>query len=71
MSVRGILFPEAAFGLGDFVQKRSGGQWHGKVVGFYATELTAVGYCIESYYEPGSVQLYPEKALAPWNPEES
>lgn len=55
------------FVLGDLVRKKSGGWWHGRVVGFYSTELTPVGYCVESYYERGSVQIYPEKALEPWD----
>jgi R67 dihydrofolate reductase len=55
------------FKLGDFVTKVSGSQWHGRVVGFYSTDLTPIGYCVESYFERGSVQLYPEKALAEWN----
>jgi dihydrofolate reductase (trimethoprim resistance protein) len=32
------------------------------------TTLTPVGYCVESYYETGSVQIYPEAALKPWKP---
>jgi hypothetical protein len=51
--------------LGDHVRKRSGSSWQGRVVGFYATKLTPVGYCIESEREPGSVQIYPEAALEP------
>jgi dihydrofolate reductase (trimethoprim resistance protein) len=49
------------------VRKKSGGEWHGTVVGFYATSLTPIGYCVESAYEKGSVQIYPEKALEPWD----
>jgi hypothetical protein len=52
-----------AFKLGDFVQKKSGSSWRGKVVGFYSTNLTPRGYCVESANEPGSVQIYPEAAL--------
>ncbi len=51
------------FKLGDFVQKKSGSSWRGKVVGFYSTNLTPRGYCVESAYESGSVQIYPEAAL--------
>lgn len=50
-------------GLGTTVHKVGGAQWSGKVVGFYSTALTPVGYAVESIAEPGSVQIYPEKAL--------
>lgn len=50
-------------GLGTIVYKVGGAQWSGKVVGFYSTALTPVGYAVESIAEPGSVQIYPEKAL--------
>lgn len=53
-----------AFKLGDRVYKKSGSSWRGKVVGFYSTALTPVGYAVESDTESGSVQIYPEKALA-------
>ena len=49
--------------LGTRVRKRSDSSWQGRVVGFYATSLTPVGYCVESEREPGSVQIYPEAAL--------
>lgn len=55
--------PFSAFIVGDRVRKKSGSNWHGHVVGFYSTELTPIGYCIESEREPGSVQIYPEAAL--------
>ena len=51
------------FKIDNFVRKKSGSIWRGKVVGFYSTKLTPTGYCVESIYEPGSVQLYPEAAL--------
>jgi hypothetical protein len=51
------------FKLGDTVKKVKGSQWHGKVVGFYSTELTTEGYAIESSTETGSVQIYPAAAL--------
>ncbi|OWV62531.1 hypothetical protein ATY75_11940 [Rhizobium sp. N122] len=53
------------FKLGDRVSKKSGSSWNGRVVGFYSTELTPVGYCVESERETGSVQIYPEAALLP------
>jgi len=52
------------FKLGDFVYKTKGSQWTGYVVGTYSTELTPEGYCVESYYYKGSVQIYPAAALA-------
>lgn len=51
------------FSLGDRVRKVRGGSWQGRVVGFYSTELTPVGYAIESEREKGSVQIYPQEAL--------
>ena len=51
------------FGLRDRVRKTKGSSWQGRVVGFYSTSLTPIGYCVESEREPGSVQLYPESAL--------
>lgn len=51
------------FKLGDRLRKTKGSSWQGTVVGFYTTSLTPVGYAIESEREPGSVQIYPEKAL--------
>lgn len=58
---------EAKFRLGDWVKKRSGGRWRGKVVGWYQTSLTPEGYAVESAFEPGSVQIYPVTALEPWD----
>lgn len=51
------------FALGDLVRKTRGSQWHGHIVGFYSTELTPIGYAVESMTERGSVQIYPESAL--------
>ena len=51
------------FKRGDYVRKVVGSKWNGRVVGFYTTELTQRGYAVESMYEIGSVQIYPEKAL--------
>ena len=53
------------FKLKDRVRKTKGSSWQGHVVGFYSTELTPIGYCVESEREPGSVQIYPENALEP------
>lgn len=60
---------DRAFQIGQLVGKKSGSSWTGKVVGFYSTDQTPVGYCVESIREPGSVQIYPERALAPYTPE--
>jgi len=49
--------------LGDRVRKKNGSSWQGVIVGSYSTALTPVGWCVESEREPGSVQIYPEKAL--------
>jgi hypothetical protein len=51
------------FKLGDYVAKKSGSQWSGRIVGEYSTELTPEGYAVESSTEHGSVQIYPAKAL--------
>ena len=50
------------FSLGQRVTKISGSSWTG-LVWFYSTSLTPVGICVESENEPGSVQIYPAKAL--------
>ena len=51
------------FSLGQRVTKTRGSKWTGKIVGFYSTELTPIGYAVESETEIGSVQIYPEAAL--------
>ena len=51
------------FGIGDNVRKVRGSQWHGRVVGWYSTELTPEGYAVESDTERGSVQISPASAL--------
>lgn len=56
--------PGKKFNLGDRVRKTKGGSWHGRVCGFYSTTQTPIGYTVESEREPGSVQIYPEAALA-------
>jgi hypothetical protein len=55
--------PVRKYTLGDRLTKTKGSAWTGRVVGFYSTSLTPVGYAIESENEPGSVQIYPEKFL--------
>ncbi len=54
--------------LGDYVAKKSGSSWRGRVVGGYSTDTTPNGYVVESWYERGSVQLWPEAALEDWFP---
>lgn len=49
--------------IGDRVRKKSGASWQGIIVGSYSTTLTPFGWAVESEREPGSVQIYPEKAL--------
>lgn len=51
------------FSLGQRVRKIKGASWQGRIVGVYSTDLTPVGYAVESEREPGSVQIYPEAAL--------
>ncbi len=57
------------FQLGDRVTKTKGSNWTGRVVGFYSTSLTPIGYAVESETEKGSVQIYPEQALRPFLPD--
>lgn len=54
---------EPKFTLGQRVTKTKGSKWTGRVVGFYSTTLTPIGYAVESETETGSVQIYPEAAL--------
>ena len=51
------------FELGEAVRKIKGSQWNGEIVGTYSTVLTPEGYCVESFTEKGSVQIYPAAAL--------
>ena len=55
------------YGLGDRLRKKSGTWWEGKVVGFYSTKKTPVGYAIqlEMPYQDQDVpvQIYPETAV--------
>lgn len=55
--------PLGTWVIGTRLRKKSGSSWQGRVVGYYSTSLTHVGYCIESEREPGSVQIYPASAL--------
>ena len=52
------------FRMGDRVRKHSGSWWEGRIVGFYTTAQTPVGYCVQLDTVPnGPVQIYPEAAL--------
>ena len=51
------------FRLGQIVRKTTGSEWSGRVVGFYSTNLTPEGYCVESFMHLGAVQIYPARAL--------
>lgn len=69
-NIRAVLAKHGAelvgrkYRMGDRVAKIKGSSWTGLVVGFYSTSLTPIGYAVESENEPGSVQIYPESALA-------
>lgn len=52
------------FQLGDMVRKRSGSWWEGRVVGFYSTEQTLDGVCVQMDKPMGPVQIYPASTLA-------
>lgn len=58
-----VVNVQGKFKLRDHVYKSKGPSWVGHVVGFYSTELTPVGYAVESSQERGSVQIYPEAEL--------
>ena len=51
------------FNIGELVRKIRGSDWQGIVVGTYSTSLTPEGYCVESLFHKGSVQIYPAHAL--------
>lgn len=62
-----IKEPFGCWKIGTRLRKKGGASWHGRVVGYYSTDLTPVGYAVESEREPGSVQIYPAAALEPVN----
>lgn len=62
-----FLDGECNFAMGDMVQKKQGSKWRGQVIGFYSTPKTPYGYAVESAFEEGSVQVWPEAALERWN----
>ena len=51
------------FKIGDHVFKVKGSQWSGRIVGWYSTDLTPIGWAVESFIERDSVQIYPDAAL--------
>jgi len=53
--------------IGDKVKKKTNSSWRGTVCGFYSTKHTPEGYCVESSFEPGSVQVWPLAALEDWD----
>lgn len=61
--------PGAIWPLGAKVRKKRGSSWRGTVCGYYSTPHTPVGYCVDSAFEPGSVQVWPEVALEDWDGE--
>lgn len=56
---------DAMFASGDMVQKKGIAQWRGKIVGWYRPANGKLGFSVESMFEHGSVQIYPQTALEP------
>lgn len=54
---------KSAFSIGDLVRKKSGSWWEGRVVGFYSTEQTPDGVCVQLDKPMGPVQIYLASAL--------
>ena len=55
----------AKFRWTQHVRKTGGSEWSGPICGFYSTQGTPIGYCVESECHKGSVQIWPEAALEP------
>ena len=53
----------SGFEFGQRVRKSGGAQWQGRVCGYYVTDMTTSGVCVESERERYSVQVYPARAL--------
>jgi hypothetical protein len=53
----------ARWRIGTYVEKKFGSSWRGRVCGYYSTSNTPIGYAVESIYDPGAVQIWPEAAL--------
>ncbi|QXV74745.1 dihydrofolate reductase protein [Rhizobium phage RHEph22] len=68
ITVRNVAFAteEPPYEIGDWVHKKSGSYWEGRVVGYYSTKQTHEGYCVQLMgMENGPVQIYPRSALNP------
>lgn len=52
-----------SFQIGQIVRKKSGSWWEGRVVGYYSTEQTPDGVCVQLDKPMGPVQIYPASAL--------
>lgn len=63
LTISGVSAMSDRIEIGTRVRKKSGSEWRGTVVGTYSTDLTPVGFCVESEFHPGSVQIYPAAAL--------
>lgn len=61
---------DAAFAFGSFAKKKGKADWRGRICGWYRTDMTPLGYVIESAYHFGSVQLYPATGIEPWDGEQ-
>ncbi|QXV74377.1 dihydrofolate reductase protein [Rhizobium phage RHEph16] len=66
ITVRSVAFAteNVPYEIGDWVHKKSGSYWEGRVVGYYSTKQTHEGYCVQLMgLENGPVQIYPRSAL--------
>lgn len=69
ITIAHIPFPEKPkFDLQQLVKKKSGSFWRGRIVGYYSTKQTPIGYSVQleiagMVIENAPVQLYPESAL--------
>lgn len=61
---------DAAFAFGASAKKKGKADWRGRICGWYRTDMTPLGYVIESAYHFGSVQLYPATGIEPWDGEQ-
>lgn len=51
------------WGRGTMLRKKSGSWWEGRVVGFYSTDDTPIGYAVQLDRSHGPVQIFPEAAF--------
>lgn len=54
-----IAAPLGCWVIGTRVRKKYVSSWRGRIVGYYSTENTPVGYLVETERRPGSVKPYP------------